>query len=124
MNKKQGAKIKAYKNGLYAEYLAEALLRLKGYRILARRYKTPVGEIDLIVHRRGALVAVEVKNRAGQEDALYAINPQNRARVQRALEHYIARHPHYSAHDLRFDVVIVSRGFSVRHLDNAWQACS
>ena len=124
MAKSLNKKTRAYRQGLWAENLAAWLLRLKGYRVLARRYKTPVGEIDLVVCRQKTLVAVEVKSRAENSDALESINFKNRERVQRALAHFMMHHPVYANYDLRFDVVAVSRGFSVQHLDNAWQACS
>lgn len=110
-----------YHRGLRAEHFAATFLRLKGYRIIATRYKTPVGEIDLIARRRRTLVFVEVKERQTMNDALSSITPQMKARITRAAQMYIAAHPACSGFDMRFDVV-ATRGFFIRHLDNAWMA--
>jgi putative endonuclease len=112
----------AHSFGLRAEDMAVWILRLKGYRILARRYKTPVGEIDIIA-RRGRVVAfVEVKARAVLSDALSCLRPQNRARIIRTAEHYLATTPGLADYTLRFDFIALAPPFSWRHLDNAWLA--
>jgi putative endonuclease len=113
-------KIKTYESGLRAETLAAFYLRMKGYRILARRYKTPVGEIDIIAVRGRVLAAIEVKTRASQSDALESVTAKNRARVSRALEYFLARHTRYASYTLRFDALIYAPPFRFRHLDNAW----
>ncbi|MCB1563740.1 MAG: YraN family protein [Alphaproteobacteria bacterium] len=124
MNKSEGSRQAAYKRGLYAEGLAALYFRVRGYRIVCRRYKTPVGEIDLIVEKKGRLVAVEVKTRSTLEEALCAVTPRGRARIEKALGHFLMRHPAFSAHDIRFDVIAGSHPFCWRHLDNAWEARS
>jgi putative endonuclease len=107
--------------GLWAERLAGWSLRLRGYRVLARRYRTPVGEIDLVV-RRGRLVAfVEVKARAGLEPALAALGARQQARTRRAAEWFLLRHPRYAHCDLRFDLVTVQPWRLPRHLADAWR---
>lgn len=67
--------------GLSAESRATACLLLKGYRILARRFKTPVGEIDIVARRRGTLVFVEVKARKSLDDAAEALTARQQARI-------------------------------------------
>lgn len=110
----------SHRSGLWAESLAALLLTAKGYRILARRYRTPLGEIDLVA-RRGRVVAfVEVKARRSHDDALSAVSLVAQGRIARAARHYISRHPRYAGHDQRFDIVTVVPPFRVRHLDNAW----
>ena len=47
--------VNAYRSGLFAETLVALMLRLKGYAIIAQRYKTPVGEINLVVSRATTL---------------------------------------------------------------------
>lgn len=108
-----------YQKGLWSEGLAMAALMLKGYRILNWRYKTKVGEIDVIAARGKVLAFVEVKQRGTPEDALYSLTPQMRRRITQAARHYQATHPRCAALIQRFDLIAVS-GFSVRHLDNAW----
>ena len=98
----------AYRHGLFSEWAAATLLRAKGYRLLARRYKTPAGEIDLIVRRGRTIVFVEVKHRPTPEEALDAIGPVSRKRIARAAELWLAAHPDAAGFDLRFDLVIVN----------------
>ncbi len=105
--------------------IAGIYFRLRGYRILARRYKTPMGEIDLVIARRGVVAFVEVKARETMQSALEAVHEKNRMRVQNAALHFIARHPELGNMTMRFDVwaVVLWRGFvpvAIRHLDNAW----
>lgn len=112
---------KNYRDGLRAETLAALLLRLKGYRILARRYKTPVGEIDIVARRFGRLAFVEVKASAGRETALTALTAPMRARIARAAEHFLARHPGLERLTLGFDLITVAAPCFPRHLPNAWR---
>lgn len=111
-----------YDQGLWAETIAALYLCLKGYKILERRYKTKVGEIDIIARKKNVLAIVEVKFRPTLEEALYAIAPQARRRIERTALHYMASRPLYADFDIRFDVLAVSGAFSVQHLDNAWHA--
>lgn len=109
----------AHARGLLAESVAAWILRLKGYRILARRYKTPVGEVDIIARRGKTTVFVEVKARAAMDDALQSISPQSRARITRAAEHFLAMGGG-GANVLRFDVIALAPPLSWRHIRNAW----
>ena len=106
--------------GRRAERLAGLMLRLKGFSILARRFKSPVGEIDLVAKRGGLLVFVEVKARANRDDALYAVTPAVRRRVSAAADAYLARHPHLAASDMRYDIVAVC-GWRLYHVKDAWR---
>ncbi len=116
------ARRSAERRGRRAETLAAWLLRLKGYRILARRTRTPVGEIDIIA-RRGRLVAfVEVKQRPSEAEAVQAVTAAGRRRIARAASLWLAGHPAASALDLRFDVVICVPGRLPRHIPHAFDA--
>jgi len=117
-------KIKSYRIGCLAEYVAAFFMMLKGYRILVMRYKTPVGEIDVLARRGGTLVAVEVKARKAEREGLEAVHSKNRARVEQAFKHFVMKNPEYQNYDFRFDVIVYSPPFSIRHLDNAWLARS
>lgn len=110
----------SYHRGLWAEFLAAWFLRFKGYRVLARRYKTSVGEIDLIVRRRNMLVFVEVKARTDISDALESVTPKMKNRIRRAAEFYLSQNPQRAGMDMRFDLVALALPFQIRHLDNAW----
>lgn len=115
-------KIQAYQTGLWAENLAALLLMSKGFHILHRRYKTRFGEIDLIAQRAHSklLVFAEVKARTDKEQALYAITPKTRRRIEQAAMHFLAENPGLNDCDMRFDVIAVSGILSIHHLDNAW----
>ena len=105
--------------GLRAEIIAIIYLFFKGYRVLKWRFKTPVGEIDIIAEKSGQLVCIEVKSRKIMTGALEAVTPQARARIARAARMFISRNPGYLAQPIRFDLIAIA-GLKIRHLDNAW----
>lgn len=113
-------KKKTYDQGLFAEGVAEIFLRAKGFGIVARRYKTPVGEIDLIALDGDDLVFIEVKARRTIDEALYAITPRMKARITEAAGHFIAAYPAHARRSMRFDVMAVKLPFAIHHLENAW----
>ena len=119
----QNHKKQTYDRGVQAEKLAALWLWLKGYKILERRYKTPVGEIDLIIRKKSLIAFVEVKARMTRSQALESLTPDMRRRINRAASHYIS-HNNINNCDLRFDLVSVTRSFLgtvlIHHLDNAW----
>jgi putative endonuclease len=107
--------------GRWAESVAAWSLRLRGYRIVARRFRTPLGEIDLVACRGRHLAFVEVKARTDLEQALEALGPRQRQRTARAAEAFLMRHPRYLQHTLRFDLVAVRPWRMPRHLADAWR---
>jgi putative endonuclease len=109
-----------YKKGLWAETFAKFYMRLQGYRVLAERFKTPVGEIDLVVKKGRQLVFVEVKLRETAAAAAEAIHARNRSRVSRAAELYLQKHPEYTGWELRFDALVLAPWAWPRHIRNAW----
>lgn len=113
----------AERRGRRAETLCVWALRLKGYRVLARRLRTPAGEIDILARRGRILAVVEVKARKQVRDALEALGPAQRLRLQRAglwaLEDQ-ARRGH-SDLSLRFDVMLVPPGGWPRQISDAWR---
>ncbi len=115
-------RIRAERRGRRAERIAALWLRLKGYRILARRYRTPVGEIDLVVRRGRTLAFVEVKARARMSVALEAISARQRRRATQAARAYLGRHPPSPGMILRFDALILCPGRRPHHIVSAWEA--
>jgi putative endonuclease len=115
------ARRRAERRGHWAERLGLWHLRLRGYRILARRFRVPSGEIDLIVRRGDVLAAIEVKARADFAMAGEAVSARQRRRIARALEHFLALHPELSRLMLRFDVMLVAPGRWPRHIADAWR---
>jgi putative endonuclease len=112
----------AERRGRRAEAIAAWLLRLKGYRVLARRYRTPAGEIDLIVKRGKSVVFVEVKERPEEGAAIEAVTPASRKRIARAAALWVSRNPAAAALNHRFDVVVASPGRLPRHLAAAFDS--
>ncbi|MAL79375.1 MAG: YraN family protein [Sneathiella sp.] len=113
---------RAYFRGRWAEMVAGLLLRAKGYQILARGYRKPVGEVDIIARRGHVLVAIEVKSRERFVDALEAISPKQRRRIARALQAFLQERPDLQGLDLRFDVLLVTSFRHLpRHIEAAWE---
>lgn len=104
--------------GRRGEALAAWYLRLKGWRILARRVKTPRGEVDLIARRGRTVAFVEVKWRASDRELDTAIDPYRLRRVIAAAEALAPRHVR-SGDDTRIDVLLLAPGRWPRHIANA-----
>ena len=115
------ARQRAFRRGHAAEFLCLWHLRLRGYRILARRFRVPSGEIDLIARRGRVIAAIEVKARASLMAAGESISAQQRRRIARALEHFLALRPELAGLAMRFDVMLVVPGRLPRHVADAWR---
>ncbi|GGA80222.1 UPF0102 protein [Brucella endophytica] len=100
-------KRKAFFRGHSAERLASLALMLKGFRIVARRYKTRLGEIDLIARRGHLVLVVEVKARPSLESAMEAVGYTSMRRIEAAADLWLARQPDRAHLSLRFDLVAV-----------------
>ncbi len=116
------ARVAAFHTGLSAESRAAAVLIAKGYRILARRFRTPHGEIDIVARRRNLLAFVEVKARETLDDAAYAVTPRQQARIIAAAQMWLVAHPEHAGYDLRFDVMLIAPRRLPRHLMAAFDA--
>jgi putative endonuclease len=125
MAKTEGAspeRVAAFKTGLSAESRAAAFLIAKGYRILARRFRTPYGEIDLVARKRNLLAFVEVKARASLEDAAWAVTPRQQQRIINAAQAWLMAHPEHAEFEMRFDAMLVAPRSLPRHLMAAFDA--
>jgi putative endonuclease len=112
----------AFKFGISAESRAAAFRIAKGYRILARRYRSPAGEIDIVARRRQTLIFVEVKARLRLDDAAEAVIVRQQRRIVAAAEIWLADHPDDIDCDIRFDVVLVAPRSLPRHIQAAFDA--
>ncbi len=108
--------------GRRGEDIAAWFLRAKLYRIRTRRYKTPVGEIDLVAERSGTLVFVEVKARRSFDAEDDAVLKVNRQRILRAAQYYLARYPAAADMPIRFDLIFLAPGRWPRHVIGAFAA--
>jgi putative endonuclease len=110
----------AERRGRRGEALAAWYLRLKGWRILGQRLKTPRGEVDLVARRGRPVAFVEVKWRATAQELGLAIDARRLARVAAAAEVLAPRYAR-GDDDLRIDVILLAPGRWPRHIVNAWQ---
>lgn len=107
--------------GRRSETWAAWFLRLKLYRILHQRYKTPVGEIDLIARRGNLLVFVEVKARNDLSEGLMAVTARQQQRISRAASSFLAKHQELRDLSIRFDVIVVQPRAIPHHMVDAWR---
>ena len=112
-------RIERYRRGRLSEWVAAAVLLAKGYRILARRTRTPYGEIDLIAVRGRRLAFVEVKRRATRLEGEAAITPRQAARIARAAEFWVSRNKAYRDYEQGLDVVFVTPNRLPVHVPDA-----
>lgn len=93
---------------------------LKGYRILARRYRTPVGEVDIIAYKNKVIVAVEVKYRQSYTDAAESITRHQQRRIEQGVSFFLNTHPNLRCQGVRFDVMLLTHNRWPCHIKNAW----
>ncbi|MEO5587403.1 MAG: YraN family protein, partial [Novosphingobium sp.] len=112
-----GKRLVAERRGRRGETLAAWYLRLKGWRIVAQRLKTPRGEVDLVARRGRTVAFIEVKWRGSAADLALAIDERRLRRVAAAAA---ALAPRYAGvgDDLRIDVVLLAPGRWPRHIVN------
>jgi putative endonuclease len=115
-------RVAAFRTGLSAESRAAAYLMAKGYRILAKRFRTPHGEIDLIAKRRNLIAFVEVKARASLDEAAYAVTPRQKARIIDAAQTWLVAHPEHAEFEMRFDAMLIAPRHLPRHVIAAFDA--
>ena len=93
----------------------------RGHRILATNYKSPVGEIDLIVRRGRRISFIEVKARPNITDAAEAVGRAQRQRIQHAAEYFLTQQPALQVFDIRFDVALVNGPLRLTYIADAWR---
>ena len=106
--------------GLAAEDRACAALTLDGLTVLARRARTPAGEIDIVAATPHLLVFAEVKQRPTLTEAAAALGPRQKARLLAAAECLLAAHPGWAREAIRFDVLLVDAAGRVRRVADAF----
>ncbi len=107
--------------GRRAEFMSAWLLRLKGYRVLAQRFKTPVGEIDLIAKRASIIAFIEVKARPSAAVAMESVSARQRRRIARAALVFLQKRPDLAENHMRFDLILVAPGQLPHHIVDAWR---
>ncbi len=114
-------KKKTYQFGILAEKITILFLSLKGYQILAWRYKTYFGEIDIVAKKGRTIVMVEVKARKARSAVEEVLKSKQIDRIKRAAESFLCKNPQFQNHSLRFDFVLVSKFLLPKHYKNFWQ---
>ena len=120
-------KVKSYQFGIVAELVTIVFLRFKGYKILKRRYKSFLGEIDIIAKKGKAIVAVEVKARkklVHKNGFLIdeVVGEAQKRRIKRAAMAFMGLNfKKYYHHSLRFDLVVVCPYKLPLHLVGFWE---
>jgi putative endonuclease len=110
---------RAERGGRRAELIAALWLQLHGWRILARRARTPVGEVDLVARRKGIVAFIEVKARATAEEADRSLDHFRLRRVAAAAEALAPRFAK-AGEDIRIDAMFIVPGRLPRHVANVW----
>lgn len=113
-------RLKALRRGQFSEYVAALYLILKGYRIAAFRYRTKVGEIDIVARKGDLVVFVEVKARRDERGAVDAVSYAAQKRIRDASDFWLARQPASHLLSQRYDIVAVLPGRFPRHFPNAF----
>ena len=112
---------RAFKHGRRAEAYARWVLRANGDRVVARNFRHPLGEVDLIVMRGRLVIFVEVKSRADLDAGPYAVSPAQWRRISAGASGFVARHPHYLGLVWRFALFVVGGNGRFQHNKNFWR---
>ncbi|MFN4142699.1 YraN family protein [Aestuariivirga sp.] len=112
---------KSEEAGRFAESVALWYLRFKGWRLLARRYKSPAGEVDLVMRRHGVTAFIEVKARATPDGAVSSVTPRQARRISAAARQFLAEDRKAALQCCRFDILAVSPYHWPRHIENAFE---
>ena len=100
-------RIQAEKRGRRGEWLASIALRLKGYTIVERGFRTKLGEIDIIARKGDLVVMVEVKSRKNIDAAINAVGFQSQQRIINTADIWLARQKDFARLSIRFDIVAI-----------------
>jgi putative endonuclease len=111
---------RARRYGIWTEILAALALRFKGYKILARNFKTKSGEIDIIARKGDLIAIVEVKARRDLQASVDAVGFQSRQRIQAAANRWLTARRDAHRLSLRFDIIAVQPWSWPRHLEDAF----
>lgn len=109
---------KTYQFGILSEKIAMIFLRLKGYRILAWRYKTRFGEIDIVAKKNREIVVVEVKARKKDGNFEEILRSRQINRMMVAAQCFVSKNPRFYDHNVRFDFIFVNKFFWPKHYKN------
>ena len=110
---------KAQRKGKFAEYLAAIFLVCKGYKILQVRYKSHLGEIDIIAKSGRTIIFIEVKSRRDLRSALDAVTDDTQRRIISASDIWVSRRS-LEGYSFRYDIVAICPWRLPYHITNAF----
>jgi putative endonuclease len=110
----------SYHFGQAAEGQVERFYVHKGARVLHRRWRGRVGEIDLVLQDVSGLIFVEVKASKSMDHALRSLRPAQIQRIMQTAEEFLAQVPTGSLTNVRFDVACVDGSAQTQVLENAF----
>ncbi len=119
LRRERGAR--SYARGARAEQVACAALAQDGWTVLARRLRTPAGELDVVAEKDGLLAFIEVKARPTLNLAAHSLSAPQRARLVAAAEIVLGANPGWGARGVRFDVLLVDDAGAVRRITDAFR---
>ena len=111
---------KAQRWGHVSEWLAAGSLILKGYRILNMRYKTKLGEVDIIARKKDLIVMVEVKARRSIEEAFDSVTVAAQRRIEAAGDLWLGKQKNAHLLSIRYDIIAVRPWKWPYHYENAF----
>ncbi len=113
-------RMKAERRGRVSEYVAALYLLMKGYRIVAMRYRSRGGEVDIIARKGVVIALVEVKARDSAQRAVDAVGFSSQQRIRSAGDHWLSRQRDATALSVRCDIVAIVPGRWPRHFIDAF----
>jgi putative endonuclease len=113
-------RIRAERLGRWSEYRAALALLIKGYRIVALRYKTKAGEVDIIARRGDLVIFVEVKARKDLRAGVDAVSYTAERRIENAADHWLRRQSDATRLSLRHDIIVVRPWHWPTHFEGAF----
>ena len=120
MTRRNVKRVAAERLGKRAEWFAAIALMIKGYKLVARRFKTRAGEIDIIARKGDLVIMVEVKARPNVQQAVDAVSHSSQGRISNAADLWHAKQPDAAKLSIRFDIIAVCPGKWPVHLEDAF----
>ena len=105
--------------GIYAEYIVQIILLFKGYKIIEKRFKTKLGEIDLICIKKQKIIFIEVKYRKNRQQFFDLIKQKQQSRIINASKLWLQKRRYYD-YTLRYDVFFINLPCYFQHIQNAF----
>lgn len=108
--------LNSYYKGLIYEFFSVLFLFFRGHKILRWRYKSSVGEIDIISKKRGVIFVHEVKYRRELEQIYHLVNNQYQARLERTYYWWLQNNQQYNSYELRIEYIFWHKRFRMKRI--------